>query len=78
MRNVPTYKGYTARVEIDAEQGIITGTVVGLKDIIHFQAHDVAGIEPAFHLVVDEYLAWCAEEGVPPERLYSGENPGTF
>lgn len=72
MTRIPPYKGYTAGVEIDIEEGIITGTVLGLRDIIHFQADDVAGIEPAFHLVVDEYLAWCEEEGLPPEKPYSG------
>lgn len=73
MTKIANYKGYTAGVEIDVEEGIITGTVLGLRDIIHFQADDVAGIEPAFHLVLDEYLAWCEEEGVAPEKPYSGK-----
>lgn len=73
MTKIPSYKGYTAGVEIDVDEGIITGTVLGLRDIIHFQADNVAGIEPAFHLVVDEYLAWCEEEGIDPEKPYSGK-----
>lgn len=33
MMNVPTYKGYTARVEIELNDGFCTGTTLGLKTL---------------------------------------------
>jgi predicted HicB family RNase H-like nuclease len=67
------YKGYTARVEFDQDAGILHGEVEGLRDVITFEATDVRGLEASFRASVDDYLAQCAEDGVEPERPYSGK-----
>ena len=43
------------------------------RDVITFQGKTVDEIETAFNESVDEYLVWCKEEGVKPEKPYSGK-----
>jgi len=66
------YKGYTGVFEVYAEEGIIFGRVVGLRDVITFQGETVAEARKAFEDSVDDYLEFCAERGEPPEKPYSG------
>ena len=66
------YKGYLGKVDFDDEAKLLHGQVVGLRDVITFQADDAKGIEKAFHDSVDDYLAFCADRGEKPEKEYSG------
>jgi len=36
MKNAMTYKGYTARIEFDAQDRIFFGRLAGIRDIITF------------------------------------------
>lgn len=67
------YKGYTGTVSFDDEALLFYGEVVGLRDVITFQAHTAEELVQAFHDSVDDYLAWCAEDGVEPEKPWSGK-----
>lgn len=66
------YRGYTARVEYDAEDQILVGRVENIRDVVTFYATDTASLEREFHASVDEYLAFCEERGEEPDRPYSG------
>ena len=66
------YKGYIGEVEYDGNARIFHGEVINTKDIITFQGSSVDELEQAFHDSVDDYLAWCAEDGAEPEKPYSG------
>jgi predicted HicB family RNase H-like nuclease len=70
---VMQYKGYTGRVEVDEEAGIIFGRVIGLRDVITFQGETVQEARQAFQDSVDDYLEFCAERGEAPEKPFSGE-----
>ena len=67
------YKGYTGQVEFDEDSGILFGRVIGLRDVITFEADSGAEVTQAFQDSVDDYLAFCAERGESPERPYSGQ-----
>lgn len=67
------YKGYIADVNFDSEAHIIHGEVINTRDVITFQGKTVEEIETAFKESVDDYLAWCHEEGILPEKPYSGK-----
>jgi predicted HicB family RNase H-like nuclease len=67
------YKGYTAQVELDEEQGVLFGRVIRLRDVITFQAESVAQAIEEFHHSVDSYLEYCAQRGERPEKPYSGQ-----
>ena len=67
------YKGYEGIAEFDEDAHIFSGEVLGLKDVITFQGESVSELEQAFHDSVDDYLEWCSEDGVDPEKPYSGK-----
>jgi predicted HicB family RNase H-like nuclease len=67
------YKGYIGKVEYDEENHIFSGEVVNTKTVITFQGTSVREIEDEFRASVDDYLAWCKEEGIEPEKPYSGK-----
>lgn len=67
------HKGYIGKVEFDADARILHGEVVGIRDVVTFQADDVAGIEKAFRDSVDDYLAFCKERREDPEKPASGK-----
>lgn len=67
------YKGYVGTVE--ADEGSFIGRVSGLRDVITFEGETFAEVEQAFRGSIDDYLAFCAERGEPPDRPYSGKIP---
>lgn len=70
--NVMQYKGYSARIEFDADDEIFTGRLAGIADVIGFHADTVAGLKLAFQEAVDDYLATCEKLGRAPHKPYSG------
>lgn len=72
MNNVMTYKGYSARIEYDDEDGILFGQIAGIRDGVGFHAENVADLRQAFHEAVDDYLETCAKLGKDPQKPYSG------
>ena len=73
MSRLKPYKGYEAEVEFDADARVISGRVLNLRDIIYFEGESVDEVETAFKESVDDYLAWCAEQGEEPDKPYSGK-----
>ncbi len=67
------YKGYYGKVEYDPQANILHGEVVGIRDVITFQARSVDEIEHAFHESVDDYLEFCRQRGEQPEKPCSGK-----
>ena len=67
------YKGYIAKIDIDVEEGILSGRVMNIRDIIHFEAETLAQLEKEFKFSVDDYIAFCKENGVEPEKPCSGK-----
>lgn len=68
-----TYKGYTGVIDLDIDEDILHGEVVDLKDTITFQGESVLEMKKAFQDSVDDYLDFCASEGVQPEKPFSGK-----
>ena len=68
-----SYKGYIAKVDIDIEEGILSGRVMNIRDIIHFEAETLTQLEKEFKFSVDDYIAFCKEKGMEPEKPRSGK-----
>ena len=66
------YKGYLGDVEYDSGAHIFHGEVINTRDVITFQGRSVYEIESAFQDSINDYIEWCAEDGVSPEKPYSG------
>jgi predicted HicB family RNase H-like nuclease len=67
------YKGYTGLIEPD--DGVFSGRVIGLRDVVTFEGTTYSEVEQAFRASVDDYLTFCAERGEQPDRPYSGKIP---
>jgi len=66
------YKGYTGSVTFSEEDGVFHGKVVGIKSLISFEGDSVSFITEDFHNAVDEYLDFCNENDVEPEKPFKG------
>jgi predicted HicB family RNase H-like nuclease len=66
------YKGYSGIVEYDPDGKIFTGEVIGIQSMITFQGRTPEELEASFASSIDLYLEMCQEDGVQPEKPYSG------
>ena len=73
MTSVMTYKGYSAAVEYDDEDGIFFGKIAGIQDGVGFHADAVSDLRAAFREAVDDYLETCAKVGKNPQKAFSGQ-----
>lgn len=71
--NTMSHRGYTARVEYDERDNIFVGRILGIRSIISFHGQTVAKLRGELERAIDEYLADCKSEGVPPEKSASGK-----
>ena len=67
------YKGYTARIEFDADDHIFVGHLAGVRDIVGFHGSSVKELERAFRQAVDDYLDACERLGQKPNKPVSGK-----
>ncbi len=67
------YHGYSATVEFDPEDMILTGRIAGIRDVVGFHADNAHDLVRAFHEAVDDYVHTCAKVGKKPEKPYSGK-----
>ena len=68
MSQTLQYKGYDGFVEYSMEDRVLHGSLLNIRDAIVYEGADVDCLELSFHAAVDEYLAFCKEEGKTPDR----------
>ena len=73
MSNILDHRGYRARVEFDAEDGLFFGRIAGIRDGVSFHADTVLALVDAFQEAVDDYVESCGKLGKAPERPFSGK-----
>jgi predicted HicB family RNase H-like nuclease len=68
------HKGYWAGpIAFDADDGVFSGTVAGIRDVVHFEGTTADELRQAFRDSVDDYLAMCREYGRDPQTPCSGK-----
>jgi predicted HicB family RNase H-like nuclease len=72
MSQTLQYKDYGGSVEYSAEDHLLHGKLLGIRDAIVYEGSDVDSLESNFRAAVDEYLAFCAEEGKTPDQPFKG------
>lgn len=70
--NTLKYKGFIGSVAFSEADGVFFGKIEGIDGLVNFEGESVAELTDAFHEAVDDYLAYCAEEGIEPHKSYSG------
>ena len=66
------YKGYLGTFEFDPEMDAFHGRVLNTNDVISFYGVSVAELRREMRKSIDEYLAFCREQGREPEEPFSG------
>ena len=59
---------YYGKIEYSAEDKVIYGKIMGIHSLISFESESATDIETEFHNAVDDYLLYCEEEGIEPEK----------
>lgn len=72
MNNTIEYKGYVGSVEFSEGDGLFYGKVQGIRSLISYEGTTARALVEDFHGAVDDYLALCQAEGIPPEVAYKG------
>ena len=64
------YKGYVGSIEFSERDGVFFGKVQGIRSLISYEGTNASELIADFHGAVDDYLAFCKEEGHAPETAY--------
>jgi predicted HicB family RNase H-like nuclease len=67
------YKGYVGVFELDPELDSFHGTVVNTNDVITFYGSSIEELREEMQNSIEEYLAFCREQGKEPEKPFSGK-----
>ena len=70
--NTLRYKGFIGSVNFSEEDSVFFGKIEGINGMVKFEGQSVQELTEAFHEAVDDYLAYCEEEGIQPHKSYSG------
>jgi len=73
LTNLLKYKDYYAQIAFDPSADSFHGRVIGIQDVIDFYGRTPEELREEFKNSVEEYLAWCAEEGTRPEKTWLGK-----
>ena len=70
--NTMTYKGYIGSAAFSEKDNVFFGKIEGINGLVNFEGESVKELTEAFHEAVDDYLAYCEDEGIEPDKSYSG------
>ena len=72
MSQTLQYRGYDGAVLYSAEDRMLHGRILGIRDTVSYGGTDVASLEKNFRAAVDEYLEFCAAAHKTPDTPFKG------
>lgn len=72
MSQTMEHKGYNGSVLYSAEDKVLHGHIIGIRDMVSYEGTDVRSLEKNFKSAVDEYLRFCRAEGKTPDTPFKG------
>jgi predicted HicB family RNase H-like nuclease len=70
--NTLNYKDYIGSVSFSAEDETFYGKIEHINDLITFESEDAHSLKKAFEEAVDDYISFCEEKGVEPDKPFKG------
>ncbi|MFH1514813.1 MAG: type II toxin-antitoxin system HicB family antitoxin [bacterium] len=70
--NTLTYKSYIGTVIFSAEDEVFYGKIEHINDLITFESVNAHDLKKAFEEAVDDYITFCEENGVQPDKPFKG------
>ena len=71
-RNLMEYKGFLGTIEFSAGDNIMFGKVQGVNASITYEGETINDLISDFHDAIEDYLDYCKEKGIEPERAFKG------
>ena len=65
------HKGYYGSVDYSAEDDVLHGRVIGINDLVTFEAISVSKLGSAFRKSVEDYIKTCRELKKEPDRPFN-------
>ncbi|AFL80447.1 protein encoded in hypervariable junctions of pilus gene clusters [Aequorivita sublithincola DSM 14238] len=72
MTNYLKHKGYIRTVEYSAEDKCLYGKVIGINDLVNYEAQSVEDLTNSFNEAVEDYLKTCKQLGKEPDKYFKG------
>jgi predicted HicB family RNase H-like nuclease len=72
MKNTLEYKGYLGTVEYSNEDNCLYGKIIGIDDLVNYEAQSVEELNNYFKESVKDYLATCKEINKEPNKTFKG------
>ena len=66
------YKNYFGSAEFSEEDEVFHGKVIGIRSLISYEGDSVNTLTEDFRGSIDQYLAFCKERGIEPEKPFRG------
>lgn len=70
--NTLNYKGFIGSVSFSEDDNVFFGKIEGINGLVNFEGESVSELTAAFHDAVNDYIAYCKEEGIQPHKSYTG------
>ncbi len=70
--NSLTYKQYIGSISFSAEDETFYGKIEHINDLITFESDNAHDLKKAFQEAVDDYISFCEEKGVEPDKPFKG------
>ena len=70
--NTLTYKDYIGSVSFSSEDEVFYGKIEHINDLITFESDNAHDLKKAFEEAVEDYIAFCKEKGVKPDKPFKG------
>lgn len=68
IMNTMNYKGFIGSVAFSEEDNVFFGKIEGIDGLVNFEGDNVSELKKAFHEAVDDYLTFCEEHGIEPQK----------
>lgn len=72
MNDIIQYKDYYAEIHFSSEDEIFYGKLIGINDLVNFEANSVKGLKKACAEAVEDYLETCKVIKKSPQKTYKG------
>ncbi len=73
MNELMEYKGFKAKVEYSADDEVFFGRLIGIDDIVTFEATNVRELKKAMKAAVEFHIEVCERLGQKIKKPYSGK-----
>lgn len=70
MKEMMEYKGYKGSVHYSDEDELFHGKVKFIRSLLSYEGTDMESLRKDFEEAVDDYLDYCNEEGIEPEKPF--------